>query len=41
MAIALVDQLQRQAQGLRITRYVVRDLAVDTAAEIISSLGRH
>ena len=32
----MVDQLQRQAEDLGITRYVVREPAIDTAAEIIS-----
>jgi len=36
----MVDQLQRQAKALGITRYVVREPAIDSAAQIISLLDR-
>jgi len=36
----MVDQLRRQAEDFGITRYVVREPALDTAAQIISLLNR-
>lgn len=36
----MVDQLERQAEVLGITRYVVREPAIDSAAQIISLLNR-
>ena len=36
----IVDQLQRQAEDFGIPRYVVREPAIDAAAQIISLLDR-
>lgn len=36
----IVDQLQRQAEDFGITRYVIREPAIDSAAQIISLLDR-
>lgn len=36
----MLDQLQRQAEDVGITRYVVREPAIDSAAQILSLLDR-